>query len=60
MKQIPSVDLREFTSGDTNKKSAFVQGIGRAFEDIGFVALSGHFLPDSLVDNLYEEVKKFF
>jgi isopenicillin N synthase-like dioxygenase len=60
MNTIPSVDLREFTSGDPDRKKAFVQQIGNAFEDIGFVALSGHFLQDSLVEKLYAEVKKFF
>src|SRR5210317_1960817 len=60
MNTIPSVDLREFTSGDPDRKKAFVQQIGNAFEDIGFVALSGHFLQDPIVEKLYAEVKKFF
>ena len=30
------------------------------FEEIGFVALSGHFLSDKLVEDLYAEIKKFF
>jgi len=34
--------------------------IGSAFENIGFVALSGHFLSDTLVENLYHEIKQFF
>lgn len=60
MNTIPSVDLREFTSGEPARKSAFVNHIGNAFENIGFVALSGHFLGDSLVEKLYGEVEKFF
>ena len=60
MNTIPSVDLREFTSGDPSRKNSFVAKIGTAFEDIGFVALSGHFLEDALVDKLYEEIKNFF
>lgn len=60
MNTIPSVDLREFASGDPERKKAFVQQIGSAFEDIGFVALSGHFLKDALVEKLYAEVRKFF
>lgn len=60
MNSIPSVDLREFTSADPARKDAFVKQIGNAFETIGFVALSGHFLEDSLVDKLYGEIKKFF
>ncbi len=60
MTAIPSVDLRDFVSGDDERKKKFVSDIGSAFENIGFVALSGHFLSDKLVDELYEEIKQFF
>lgn len=60
MNAIPSVDLRDFTSGEPRRKAAFVRDIGEAFEQIGFVALSGHFLSEELVETLYAEVKKFF
>jgi len=60
MSKIPSVDLRDYTSGNPERKEKFIKEIGSAFEDIGFVALSGHFLSDNLVKNLYGEVKKFF
>lgn len=60
MSSIPSVDLRDYTSGDPERKEKFIKDIGRAFENIGFVALSGHFLSDDLVKDLYSEVKKFF
>ncbi len=60
MSTIPSVDLRDFVSGDEARKRGFVEEIGRAFEEIGFVALSGHFLSEELVEQLYSEIKKFF
>lgn len=60
MSGIPSVDLQDFISGDNERKQHFIADIGRAFGDIGFVALSGHFLSEELVDTLYEEIKKFF
>lgn len=60
MNQIPSVDLRDFLSGDPERKQKFVNEIGKAYEEIGFVALKGHFLDDQLVAELYEEVKQFF
>ena len=60
MSLVPSVDLKDFISGDTNQKQKFTQDIGKAFEEIGFVALSGHFLSDDLVKNLYCEIKEFF
>jgi len=60
MSGIPSVDLQDFLAGDANRKEQFIAEIGKAFGDIGFVALSGHFLSEELVKNLYEEIKKFF
>jgi len=60
MKNIPSVDLSDFLSDDPKRKQQFVNEIGKAYEEIGFVALKGHFLSDKLVDDLYTQIKKFF
>ncbi|WP_136481032.1 isopenicillin N synthase family dioxygenase [Cognatitamlana onchidii] len=60
MNAIPSVNLIDFISNDESKKQNFVEAIGKAYEDIGFVALKGHFLDDALVDSLYKEVRNFF
>ncbi|WP_370392537.1 isopenicillin N synthase family dioxygenase [uncultured Winogradskyella sp.] len=60
MDRIPSVDLNDFISEDPKRKQKFIDDIGKAYEDIGFVALKGHFLDDELVDKLYAEVKNFF
>ncbi len=57
---IPSVDLQDFLSDDPKRKQKFVDEIGNAYQDIGFVALKNHFLSDELVDDLYKEVKNFF
>jgi len=60
MIQIPSVNLKDFISDSSTKKEQFISDIGKAYEDIGFVALKGHFLDEELVENLYAEIKKFF
>ena len=60
MQNIPSVDLRDFLSDEPARKQKFVNEIGKAFEEIGFVALKGHFLDDALVGELYGEIKNFF
>ncbi len=60
MSEIPSVDLRDYLSEEPGKKEKFVKDLGGAFENIGFVALSGHFLSEALVADLYAEIKKFF
>ena len=60
MNKIPSVDLRDFLSEDSQRKEEFVQTIGKAFQEIGFCAVKGHFLSDDLVERLYEQIKLFF
>ncbi|GHA30750.1 flavonol synthase [Salinimicrobium marinum] len=60
MNNIPSVDLADFLSDDPKRKEKFVNEIGKAYEEIGFVALRSHFLSDNLVEELYKEVKAFF
>ncbi len=60
MNNIPSVDLADFLSDDPSRKQKFVNEIGKAYEEIGFVALKNHFLSDKLVDDLYKEIKSFF
>lgn len=60
MSNIPSVDLADFLSDDPQRKQKFVDEIGTAYEEIGFVALRNHFLSDDLVEELYKEVKTFF
>ncbi|WP_417362742.1 isopenicillin N synthase family dioxygenase [Galbibacter sp.] len=60
MNKIPSVDLTDFISEDPKRKQKFIDEIGKAYEEIGFVALKGHFLSDSLIKNLYGAIKDFF
>jgi isopenicillin N synthase-like dioxygenase len=57
---IPSVDLADFLSGDAQRKANFVQDLGKAYEEIGFVALKNHRLSDALSAELYQEVQNFF
>ena len=58
--EIPSLDLEDFTSGDENSKNAFVQKLGEAYANIGFVAIKNHGLSDELTGKLYENVQSFF
>ena len=59
-KNIPSVDLAEFTEGNKETKAAFVKELGKAYEEIGFVAVKNHGLSDALCAELYAQVKGFF
>lgn len=57
---IPSIDLGDFLSGDSSRKEKFVQELGRAYEEIGFVAVKGHLLSDETSSKLYQQVQQFF
>lgn len=57
---IPVVDLAEFLSGDAAQKQKFVQELGKAYEEVGFVAVKNHGIPDDLIADLYKYVQQFF
>ena len=57
---IPVVDLARFTQGTPEEKAAFVQELGKAYEEVGFVAVKNHGVPDELIANQYEYVQQFF
>jgi isopenicillin N synthase-like dioxygenase len=60
MQKIPQADLTDFLSDNHTRKKDFVQKIGSSFEEIGFLALKGHFLDRVLQESLYKEIKAFF
>ncbi len=57
---IPVVDLSEFLGAEPNQRNLFVQKLGNAYEEVGFVAVKNHGIPQSLIDDLYKYVKTFF
>ena len=57
---IPTVDLAEFLSNDPIKKQAFVESLGKAYEEVGFVAVKNHGIADELIEDLYKYVQQFF
>jgi isopenicillin N synthase-like dioxygenase len=57
---IPVVDLSDFLSDDPSRKRKFINELGTAYEEVGFVAVSNHGIPDSLIAEIYEYVQQFF
>lgn len=57
---IPQVDLSEFISGDAVRKGRFVRALGKAYEEIGFVAVKNHGMKDEIREELYNQVQQFF
>ena len=60
MPNIPSVDLNNFLSDDKLLRNNFVKELGKAYNEIGFVALKGHFLNELDIRNIYKSIKAFF
>src|SRR5438105_2642554 len=57
---IPVVNLSDFLNNDADQRNDFVQQLGQAYEDAGFVAVKNHGIPDKLIAELYEYVQNFF
>ncbi|MEI8279299.1 MAG: 2-oxoglutarate and iron-dependent oxygenase domain-containing protein [Bacteroidota bacterium] len=57
---IPVVDLQDFISGEPHLKSQFVNQLGNAYEEVGFVSVKNHGVPDELISDLYIFVTAFF
>ena len=57
---IPSVDLALFLSGTAEEKQQFVNTLGHAYEEIGFVAVKNPLISDQTISQLYQSVQEFF
>ena len=60
MRSIPVVDYLDFTTGDEERKSAFIQSVGDSLKEIGFFALKNHGIPLSAIEQSYEQGDAFF
>jgi len=57
---IPLVDLSQFINGSKEEKSQFVNELGKAFEEVGFVSVMNHGISSTLISDLYNAVEHFF
>jgi isopenicillin N synthase-like dioxygenase len=57
---IPVVNLSHFVHGSAEQRQAFVDELGKAFHEIGFVGVTGHGIPEQLIQDFYEASKTFF
>ncbi len=54
--QVPTLDIRRY---DTDR-NAFVAELGAAYREFGFCGISGHGIPQDLVDKAYDAFVRFF
>jgi isopenicillin N synthase-like dioxygenase len=57
---IPAVDLAAFINGSKAAKQQFIADLGKAYEEVGFVAVKNHGISDELIADLYKYVQQFF
>ena len=57
---VPVIDISGFRSTDPAQRLAVAQAVGQACRDIGFLIISGHGVPDSLIEDCYRTSKEFF
>jgi hypothetical protein len=57
---IPVVDLDLYVNGTEAQKVQFSKQLGKAFEEVGFVAVKNHGIDQSLIDRVYATVQAFF
>lgn len=58
--EIPSLDLADFNSGDSEKKKYLIKMVGDIHRNIGSVAVKNHGLSGNLTKKLHASVQKFF
>src|ERR1700742_3159963 len=57
---VPIIDLTPYREGTEDGKRQVAAEVGRACKEIGFLIVSGHGVPESLIDDCYRTSKEFF
>jgi isopenicillin N synthase-like dioxygenase len=57
---IPVIDIEPFSSRDQTARRRVAEAVDRACTDLGFLVVSGHGVPDKLIDDMRTVSKAFF
>ena len=57
---VPIIDVAPFLAGTPTGKRAVAAAVGRACEDIGFLTIVGHEVPQELIERQYRLAREFF
>ncbi len=60
MERIPEIDPIDFLSLDITVKNKFIQDLGEAFSNIGFVCVKNNFIDKQAIKDYYQAVESFF
>ena len=58
--EIPVIDIQPYLAGDAIGAHRVVEAVGAACEEIGFLVVAGHGIPDALVQRVFEVSLAFF
>jgi isopenicillin N synthase-like dioxygenase len=58
--RVPTLDIRDFTSTSPQLKARFVSDLERAYQDTGFVIITGHAISETQQANAYKVIDEFF
>lgn len=57
---LPIVDIAPFIKGDAADKAEVAKAFAHAFETVGFAVITGHGVPEALLDDTYAAMSRFF
>ncbi len=57
---VPVIDLAPWYDGDPDARAAVAAAVAHACEQIGFLSIVGHGVPDDVVDDCYRSARAFF
>ncbi len=57
---VQSIDIAPFLHGDLSARERVAAQIGRACQDIGFLSITGHQVPQDLIDDMAAVSRRFF
>jgi isopenicillin N synthase-like dioxygenase len=60
LQKIPTIDYQDFISNDIEKRNNFIQDLGDAFSQIGFVIVKNHGVSEKLRQQLFNVSKEIF
>jgi isopenicillin N synthase-like dioxygenase len=60
VKNIPTVDLNDYTSGGAAARSRLIETLGGGLSEFGFLNVEGHGIDPSLIRGTYDLWKRFF
>jgi isopenicillin N synthase-like dioxygenase len=60
LRSVPVIDISPFKNGDAKARKEVADRVEQACEDIGFLVISGHGVPSSIIKEMADTTKAFF